>query len=167
MQVVGKLVLAWFIVFAQFVSAGPCINSFDQIKNAQFVNGTATAISTSERQVFILCPNTEFKVGYILPDGSIGAGQTPLALRSNMTILCGKDGKSSNNCNITTGDIGFYTVQGSFGTDEVTIDNAVLSGITFSDSIRSTYFLIGGMGGNIDIIDCRFYVRNYRGWKGR
>ena len=74
-----------------------------------------------------------------------------------MTIQCGEDGKNSNNCTVSTGSIGFVMFRGLFKSDEYVIENGVLRGITFVD-LREQYFLIGDMGGNVDVIDCRFYV---------
>jgi hypothetical protein len=138
------------------VNASACISDLDEIFDAQY-DTTGNPIPTDQAQVFILCPNTEYKMGFLSGDEIIG-GFLPLFLRSNMTIKCGVDGKSSNNCNMTTGTIAFFSVYGFFGQDELSIDNAVLSGITFSGSIREQYFVIGGLGGSIDVIDCRFYV---------
>jgi len=138
-----------------------CIDDMDMIVTSQFINGSDIGIPTDKHQVFILCPNTEFQVGfYDQTTGYVIQGQQPLAIRSNMTIQCGEDGKSINNCSITTGDIAFFLAPGLFRDDVVTIENAVLMGITFSESIREIYFTIQGMGGDINVIDCRFYGGN-------
>ena len=138
------------------VFAAPnCTSNLTEIFNAQgYDNGTF--ISTEIPQVWTLCPNTEYKTGF-LSDQDIIVGMLPLFLRSNMTIQCGEDGKNSNNCTVSTGHLGFYTSQGMFAPDEYVIENGVLRGITFAD-LRLQYFLIGDMGGNVHLIDCHFYV---------
>ena len=134
-----------------------CTSNLDDILYFQF-DENDTAIATDIPQVWTLCPETEYKLGFATVDGSIVGGFLPLFLRSNMTIKCGEDGKSSNNCNLTTGSIALLTFVGFFAEEEFYLENAVLSGITFSESIREQYFVIGGMGGQAEIIDCRFYV---------
>ena len=138
------------------VSAAPnCTSNLTDIFNSQgYDNGTIK--STEIPQVWTLCPNTEYKTGFYV-NQDIKGGMLPLFLRSNMTIQCGEDGKNSNNCTVSTGSVGFIMFQGLFDPDEFVIENGVLRGITFAD-LREQYFVIGDMGGNVDVIDCRFYV---------
>jgi hypothetical protein len=134
-----------------------CTDSFDVIYNAQFNPETEAAYPTNTSQVWTLCPNTEYKTGFE-KDGEIIGGMAPLSLRSNMTIKCGEDGKSSNNCSVTTGSYGFMSVGNLFGDDSFYIENAVLSGITFASSIRTNSVVIGDLGGSVAFVDCRFNV---------
>lgn len=141
--------------FASGQTPANCTSNLDDIYDAQFDNGTV--IPPDFPQVWTLCPETEYKLGFLSGEDIVG-GFLPLPLRPNMTIKCGEDGKSSNNCNLTTGSIGLFVAAGLFDDNEFYFENSVLSGITFSESIRDQYFFMGGMGGQAEIIDCRFYV---------
>jgi hypothetical protein len=144
-------------------NATACITDLSIVLNSQYTdNGTvAIPINTLGHQEFILCPNTEFKTGFFNAQGTgIVGGAFPLCLRSNMTIKCGVDGKSTNNCSITTGDAALVTQNGFFEINETVIENAVVSGITFAGSIRQQMFVLAQLGGSINVIDCRFLVRH-------
>jgi hypothetical protein len=154
-----KLFALFFALVGSVSSAANCTSNLTDIFSSQNDNGTV--ISTEKPQVWTLCPNTEYKTGFLTSNDIVG-GMTPLFLRSNMTIQCGEDGKNSNNCTVTTGTVGFLVVPGFFFQDEYVIENGVLSGITFVN-LREEHFVIYEMGGNIDVIDCRFYVSTFFG----
>ena len=126
-----KLFALFFALVGSVSSAANCTSNLTDITFFQkYDNGTVK--STEIPQVWTLCPNTEYKTGYLVGNDIVG-GMLPLFLRSNMTIQCGDDGKNSNNCTVSTGSIGFSMFLGFFDQNEYVIENGVLSGVTFVD----------------------------------
>ena len=83
-------------------------------------------------------------------------GQVMLPLRPNMKIQCGNDGKKENNCVITGGDI---QVDGTsrFGiSEDATLDNVEIQGVTFHNSSQYSVWLT--RPGTVKFTDCEFRV---------
>ena len=106
---------------------------------------------------YILCPNTEFKLG-VIPSAENECcidGMAPIVLRSNSRIMCGADGKLENNCTLVSGQ--FQIISAFFTFFEV--DSGVsLEGITFKSSEFASLLLEND--GEIMFKDCVFKVRS-------
>lgn len=117
-------------------------------------------IATKEflTEEFILCPNKTYKVGFPASD-LIGFedGAAPISLRQNTRILCGKDGKSSNNCVLFSGQFQVIASTPSFNREKKI--NIRLEGITFENGGNAGALLAAE--GDVTFKDCVFRVRNH------
>ena len=111
---------------------------------------------------FILCPNTVFTVGYPYTVGRFNKkkyvccqnGTNPLVVRQGVRYMCGEDGKSSNNCTITSGEMQIISHEGMFIHEEKT--NVRVEGVTFENGGVSGAVLAAD--GDVTFTDCVFRV---------
>lgn len=106
-----------------------------------------------QQKRFVICPGSVMEVGFLVPGVGIDQGQSPLIPRSNTEILCGEDGKSTNNCIIKGGDFGLIAVPVFFRQD-VSINNVQIKGFTFEGQVQYASFIASP--GDIAFIDCVF-----------
>ena len=143
--------------------AYPCYRSTLDILNDQLS-------MTNLPDAFIMCPNTYISVGTLadpnIHDNRIIDGDYPLmAIRENVTIQCGMDGRRENNCILDGGWIQVLTApfvdHPSIG--QITCqstDHFTIRGFTFVGSIESSYPLSGvsvqlwNPGRNMVLQDC-------------
>ena len=106
-------------------------------------------------ETFILCPDTIYVMGSFDPIGEVQIeGWDPIFTRANSIFQCGDDGKSSNNCVITGGDIQILHEVVTYNKESK--DNVVVKGITFEDATVAGIMLAAS--GEISLIDCIFRV---------
>jgi len=97
----------------------------------------------------IICPHTKIRIGRSnnpsVGDFSIVEGDHPLvAIRPNVTIQCGPDGKRSNNCVLEGGILQVSTMfeqyHPMYGTISATpsVDGLTIRGFTFGDVLRGS-----------------------------
>jgi len=100
---------------------------------------------------FILCPNSVFDIGSTPRDDVLCCkdGMSPLYGEANSRILCGEDGKSSNNCTLRGGAVQFSSV---FANVKHPIESMQVSGVTFEGATLSSIFL--GNVGDVTFKDC-------------
>jgi hypothetical protein len=106
------------------------------------------------RQVYKLCPNTVFEMGY--NDASNVCcldGFAPIYPRRLMTVQCGDDGSSANNCTLRggTSQLNFSPQASELKTD------VIVKGLTFEDALGASIFILGT--GGITFDDCIIKVR--------
>lgn len=108
-------------------------------------------------ETFILCPNTEYRIGDRDPSQPecFFDGDTTIQLRQFSKISCGEDGSSQNNCTIKGGFSQMVTTAGSYNLEQKT--RIVVEGITFAQGRGASLFLAAG--GDIVFQDCVFKVR--------
>lgn len=105
-----------------------------------------------EEATFVICPNTVYQIGF---PGQIGGdpfvdGFPPLELRQNSRILCGFDGKSSNNCVLRGGQFQVFTSIFAFNQEDKV--NIEVQGLTFEDGGAGGLLMVAG--GDVTFIDC-------------
>jgi hypothetical protein len=142
----------------------PCFTSTRDILTAQ--------LTTAQRD-FRICPDTHINIG--LPaDASFTkfvGGDFPLSVVHNdVTVACGSNGKSSNNCTLNGGLYQFITIPTNpLVNKTITTDNLKLKGITFTGSLNRLPFpasatgfinpasvLVSAPGKNMVVEDCIF-----------
>ncbi|CAB9530178.1 expressed unknown protein [Seminavis robusta] len=138
-------IAALFLLFA----TGFAQDCYDNLTSIYEEIGDDSKVDEPKR--FVLCPNTIFDAGFLVPGEGITGGQFPLIPRSNTEYSCGEDGSSANNCIIRGGDFGMMSVPIFFRNDQA-VDNVVLKGITFERQEQYGIFL--GMPGDIIYEDC-------------
>ena len=106
------------------------------------------------KNTYILCPNTVYKIGYSVNGQCCKEGDLPLLGRANTHYLCGKDGKSSNNCTLVLGSIQVLIDEILF--QEPTND-VLIQGFTFQAA--GSYVTLPSSAGNFTFKDCIFQVR--------
>jgi len=123
----------------------PCYTSSVDILNAQINTPLNEPLDP-----LILCPGTTIQMGTFRnpsrDDFNITGGDIPIsAVRPNVTIQCGLDGRRENDCRITGGlshvitqDPIWNPVTQSYWSPTASIDGFVLKGITFSGLIQGT-----------------------------
>lgn len=96
---------------------------------------------------YILCPNTVF-------DLRESGGDEPILVRKNTRILCGADGKRSNDCRLHGGRMQLASWSHTYM--ERTKENVFVSGVTFDNAeLASAVFVSQG---DIHFVDCLFIV---------
>ena len=105
---------------------------------------------------FVLCPNTYFQVGTQTGprEPCCANGSAPLTFRQNSRFLCGKDGKSSNNCILKGGQFQAISTVRTFGKEKKL--NVRVEGLTFEDGGNAGVLLAAG--GDVTFVDCVFRV---------
>jgi hypothetical protein len=115
----------------------PCYTSTADILRAQLSDDVPP-------EAYIICPDTAFSIGVLKDPAnnnfSIVDGDYPLvAVRENVTIQCGIDGRRENNCVLNGGQIHVLTSQqlpspddGSWLYIETPVHNFTIRGITFT-----------------------------------
>jgi hypothetical protein len=107
------------------------------------------------REVYKLCPNTVFEMGYNDASGLCCVnGFSPIYPRRFTTVQCGDDGSSTNNCTLRGGSS--QVLFGPYVSTELKID-VFLRGLTFVEAIVSSLFVLGT--GEITFDDCIIKVR--------
>ncbi|CAB9508393.1 expressed unknown protein [Seminavis robusta] len=106
-----------------------------------------------QQKRFVMCPDSVFDVGFLVPGIGIDKGQAPIVPRSNTELLCGEDGKSTNNCIIRGGDFGLIVVPVFFRQD-LAVNNVVIKGFTFVGQVQYAAFVASS--GDIRFEDCVF-----------
>ena len=110
------------------------------------------------RETYILCPNTIYPMGtYDTALSQVVNGFEPILTRSNSMFQCGADGKSSNNCIISGGDIHVFHEYTAFNRENKV--NVVMRGITFEDANGAG--IIVAAPGDITFVDCVFRVSGF------
>ena len=106
-------------------------------------------------RTYVLCANTTFFTGFLTQNGDILGGDKPPTLRRKMRILCGYEGRSSDNCTISRGSFGLTSIPNNF--DPPTFNNdVVIQGVTFENAAE--YGVLIGLAGGFQFIDCIFVV---------
>lgn len=122
------------------------------------------AADSSIPRTYVICPDTVIDIRDDdldlspgpLPNNTFEGGKQPaIYLRSQSTVMCGTDGKSSNNCTLRGGILQFAFLNGWFG-DEVARNVRVL-GLTFEAADFVSTAL--NRRGDITFIDCIWKVR--------
>jgi hypothetical protein len=128
-----------------------CLTTLNELTAVESV---VTDFATVQR-TYVLCPNTRFIVGRYDYSGRLVDGQDPLFLRPNLHIQCGDDGRRSNQCLLTTGDI---LVDGSLDLPSFSTAGPaapiVLRGLTFQDPGR--HFVKLTQPWTVHLVDCEF-----------
>lgn len=105
-----------------------------------------------KQKIFKMCPNTIFEVGFKrnnLGDCCLD-GDVPFWPFSNTLIQCGDEGKSSDNCIVTSGQTQI------FSNDRIVHENVEFRGMTFRDASLTVGFITEG--GKYTFTDCIFEV---------
>jgi len=144
----------------------PCYASTWQLLEAQLSDEPTP-------DAYILCPGTRIKVGSFhnpaAEDYSIMNGDYPImAIRENITIQCGDDGRHENDCVLDGGFMHVLTLQEFPGLDgrgfvyRGTVDNLKIQGITFtgiatdSGPFKGQSVTMSLPGKNIRLVDCHW-----------
>ena len=99
---------------------------------------------TNRTLPFVLCPGSTFDFSSLAADDVLG-------IKSNSTIICGEDGKSSDDCTFTGGTV----ILEPTDTDTSMISGGRIQGITFDNApVQSNQ-----VSGDIALVDCIFKVR--------
>jgi hypothetical protein len=147
---------------AYYVKADKCFNSTQAIVIAQ--------AQDPPLKEFEICSDTTIEIG--LPANAqfsdFVAGDFPISiLHDDVTIKCGPDGKSSNNCVLKGGWVQFITTPNNpFLSNPITTNNLKVQGITFQGALtnipgpggnfRSTAVALGAPGMDMVFEDCIF-----------
>ena len=135
----------------------PCVSSLTAIAQAE------QQADVSVRRKYTLCGFRSYALDVFL-NGTVGnttddfgnlAFHHPIILRPNVTIQCGNDGGSHNNCVLFGGDYGVIAAGSFFGFE--VLENVVVKGMKFFNS-RSHNILLS-QPGNVTFVDCTFSVR--------
>jgi hypothetical protein len=127
----------------------PCYSNLTEIKDLVGLKSPFIV------ETYILCPDTIYVMGSFDPIGDVMIeGWDPIITRANSVFQCGDDGKSSNNCVITGGDIQILHEVVTYNKESK--DNVVIKGITFEDATSGSIILAAS--GDISLIDCIFRV---------
>ena len=140
-----------------------CITNLDAI-----VTREARVTDTSIVREYVLCPNTSFYTGDINLEG----GQSPLTVKSNCTLLCGVDGKSTNNCTIQDSDNGMAFRSQMWGYKQIDkkVEQIAVHGVTFRnmscggiDETCHQFASVVSIRTDIDLsfVDCIFEVKSF------
>jgi hypothetical protein len=123
---------------------------------------------------FIICPDTTIDIGIPLNADFTEFGPPPAdfpltVLHSNVTIKCGDDGSSANNCALNGGYIQLITTPNNpFVAGTVSTDNLMVQGITFTGTLQgvpsptgegelsTSNIGLGAPGKNMIFDDCIF-----------
>lgn len=129
----------------------PCIDALDVIFESE-----SNVTDDDILRTYVLCPETTYTVAAMFDNnGSAIEGGQPLAIaRSNIHVLCGLNGSSSNNCILEKGKVQLRFLD-LFHTGQ-TVTNAVVQGLTFSDA--QTWNVQVQNTGNLTLLDCIFRV---------
>ena len=134
---------------------GDCFTDLTDIFDIEFSSNTSVA----EVRTYILCPNTEFNVGFTNPnvdgpdDPLFIQGSAPIVPRPRAHYKCGTDGHSSNNCIIQSGESAISAQGGG------NLVDVVFEGITFRQNFIFTAFF--NRPGSFLFTDCIFKVRRF------
>jgi hypothetical protein len=129
-----------------------CFTDLDDIRGRE----RAVYDSTVYRE-YILCPNTEFKLGRACGPGCLQGGSEPLSIRRNVGYKCGKEGLLSNNCKLIDGQ--FQIVSFDVQWEESQYEphtNVTISGFQFEEGFFGTALLANR--GSITFNNCVFRV---------
>jgi hypothetical protein len=141
----------------------PCVNSLDSI----YYNED-TLKEDSIVRTYILCPNTEYKIGSMNGDtGTPVDGFRPIVIgRPNVHILCGADGKSKNMC-VLSGGVFQISLFDEFGS-KTAASNTMVRGVTFTHASSVNFWV--QFPGKVFLQDCIFNVscrtgsQSYNAW---
>jgi len=122
---------------------------YDSLDSVYALIGMDELLFTTKN--IVLCPDTFYDIGDLIPGIGILGGQAPIVPRSNTYIKCGEDGKSSNNCILRGGGFSVLSLPVFFSQDLYT-SNVVLEGLTFQSQNVNGAFL--GNPGDITFLDC-------------
>jgi hypothetical protein len=125
----------------------PCIDDLARVYEME-ANNTNPSVQRRYR----LCPDTEFDLGYLNPDGEIVDGQPYLMLRPNVIYQCGDDGSRSNNCILRGGDFAVTSFYGVFDGIYESVENTRIEGLTFVG--QSLFAAVLEAAGDITFVDC-------------
>ena len=107
---------------------------------------------------YVLCPDKVYAIGSMdTSTNLITDGQQFIRVRPNLALKCGEDGKVTNNCIVTGGDV---HVDGTtyFGNKVSSVTNITIEGFTFSNAQKYSVWVT--KPGDITFVDCVFSVRN-------
>lgn len=129
----------------------PCVQKLDTIYEIE------QDLTTSHHtRTYQLCPGLEYNIRSLSEGGDAHSEHSlPLIIgRSNIHVLCGADGKSSNGCKLKGGpmQVGIHDEY----RDAQPIANAVIQGITFSGATFVN--VLANTPGHVTIRDCVFSV---------
>jgi hypothetical protein len=130
----------------------PCFNSTKDIVLAQISQEKDGQLS---EETFIICPNTWINVGRARNpasnDFTVVDGDYPImAVRENVTIQCGLDGRRENNCTLDGGSFQLLTIMtvpmpdGEWVYIDTPTDNMTIRGLTFTGKLNSQGHFGGG-----------------------
>ncbi len=146
------VVSSWSVVLVQ---GETCFDNITLIVAYEKLYSTADVLSL--RRTYYLCPNMVFPMGVY--NSSLGIwvdGNEPIVPRVNMTILCGLDGSSVNNCLLEGGWYGL--VHANLFPERV--EGVLIQGLTFQSQTLAAIDL--QYDGNITFVDCIIEVRGIR-----
>lgn len=153
------LPLRWTLPSANAV----CISNLNDIVFPE-IELAQSGGDTSTERIYVLCPNTNFVVGNALNASdplNYTGGSFPLVLvNPHMTVFCGDDGMSSNNCTVQGGANQVIALQHDtmpldWSDIYPDISDFNLSGVVFQGATRLA-FSINSVGTNVRINDCTF-----------
>ena len=107
-------------------------------------------------RTYVLCENTTFITGNLNDTGDFIDGGRPLSLRRKMRILCGYQGRSSDNCTITRGSFGATSIPDNFDPPPTYNNDVLIQGVTFEDA--HAYAVLIQLPGSFQFVDCIFKV---------
>jgi len=117
-------------------------------------NRVANRENIFQVETYTLCPNTIYEIGFLGSSGITEGGFPALTLRQNTRYICGEDGKSSNNCILTGGQIQVLSTFNSFNGESKS--NILLKGLTFQKAESAGALLVAP--GDVIFEDCIFRV---------
>jgi len=143
-------------VQCQNATAQPCIQTIDELENFETAFG-ANDPTFSQGRTYVLCSNAFYNIGKLDVNNNVIDGQQFIRARPNLYLKCGDDGKVTNNCFITGGDV---QVDGTsyFGNTVTAIPNVTIEGVTFSKTLR--YSVWASKQGDITFVDCVFTLNS-------
>ena len=110
-----------------------------------------------EMKTYHVCPNTTYEIGIPDSQGSCcdEGKHRPFEMRSYTEYVCGKDGKSSDNCILTGGQMHVITTQHGWVGEPA--KGITLRGFTFENAEMLSVLIANE--GEIQFVDCVFRVR--------
>ena len=153
LRIISLLALKFSLGISQNLS---CVSSITELVSLESI-----VQDYSQLRSYTLCSNSAYQVGDLDYSNHLinTTGSPPIPIRPNLQIKCGPDGSRSNNCFVYGGNVVQVDATGYFGVSNgssISIDNVLISGITFSDA--QGYSVWATRPGNITFSDCEFQV---------
>lgn len=111
------------------------------------------------QSTYIMCPNSRILIGTDDENNECCIdGDFSIFPRARSTVMCGADGKPSNNCTLVGGNVQVFFVGGFYG-DAISSDITIM-GMTFEDSDFVSLAAAGR--GDLTFVDCIWRVGSTR-----